>query len=195
MTESKSGGPLQGCRVLELGSVVAGPFCGRLFADFGAEVIKVEPAEGDGIRSVGKSHQGKSLGASSILRNKSLVSLDLRTKRGRDIIRKLVEKCDIVIENFRPGGLEKWGLGYEDLKLINPKLIMVPDDDWGSVTLAAPVPRLSKTPGRIRRSGGRIGQDTRRVLGDLAELTDAQIDRLETDKVIFCDSGAKTRKK
>ncbi|MGZ5229944.1 MAG: CaiB/BaiF CoA transferase family protein [Burkholderiales bacterium] len=124
-------GPLHGCRVLELGSIVAGPFCGRLLADFGADVIKVEPAEGDGIRSVGKRYKGKSLNAASILRNKSLISVDLRTPQGQDIIRRLVPKCDIVIENFRPGGLEKWGVGYEDLARINAGLIMVRISGFG----------------------------------------------------------------
>jgi crotonobetainyl-CoA:carnitine CoA-transferase CaiB-like acyl-CoA transferase len=132
-------GPLHGCRVLELGSIVAGPFCGRLLADFGADVIKVEPAEGDGIRSVGKRYKGKSLNAASILRNKSLISVDLRTPQGQDIIRRLVRKCDIVIENFRPGGLEKSGLGYEDLARINAGLIMVRISDFGRPGLTASV--------------------------------------------------------
>ena len=131
MSTTATNGPLAGCRVLELGSIVAGPFCGRLLADFGAEVIKVEPAEGDGIRSSGKRFNGKSLYAASILRNKSLVSIDLRTKQGQDIIRRLVPAFDIVIENFRPGGLEKWGLGYDDLARLNPGLIMVRISGFG----------------------------------------------------------------
>jgi crotonobetainyl-CoA:carnitine CoA-transferase CaiB-like acyl-CoA transferase len=117
--------------VLELGSIVAGPFCGRLLADFGAEVIKVEPAEGDGIRSIGKRYKGKSLNAASLLRNKSLVSIDLRMPRGQDIVRRMVPKFDILIENFRPGSLEKWGLGYEDLSRIHPGLIMVRISGFG----------------------------------------------------------------
>ncbi len=124
-------GPLVGCRVLELGSTVAGPFCGRLLADFGAEVIKVEPAEGDAVRSMGKRCDGESLYAASILRNKSLISLNLRTEEGRNIVKRLVEKCDILIENFRPGALEKWGLGYEELAAINPKLVMVRISGFG----------------------------------------------------------------
>ncbi|TRZ67203.1 MAG: CoA transferase [Rhodocyclaceae bacterium] len=124
-------GPLSGIRVLEMGSTVAGPFCGRLLADFGAEVIKVEPAEGDAVRSMGKRFHGKSLYAASIFRNKSLISVDLRKNEGQDIIRKLVPKCDLIVENFRPGGLEKWGLGYEDLSRINPALIMVRISGFG----------------------------------------------------------------
>jgi crotonobetainyl-CoA:carnitine CoA-transferase CaiB-like acyl-CoA transferase len=124
-------GPLAGCRVLELGSIVAGPFCGRLLADFGAEVIKIEPAEGDGVRSVGKRYRGKSMHAASILRNKSLAAVDLRRPEGQEIVRRLVARCDILIENFRPGALEKWGLGYEDLKRIRPDLIMVRISGFG----------------------------------------------------------------
>ena len=110
---------------------MAGPFCGRLLADFGAEVIKVEPAEGDAVRSMGKRCDGESLYAASILRNKSLISLNLRTEEGRNIVKRLVEKCDILIENFRPGALEKWGLGYEELAAINPKLVMVRISGFG----------------------------------------------------------------
>src|SRR4030095_5576087 len=98
-------GPLTGYRVLELGSTVAGPFCGRLLADFGAEVIKVEPAEGDPVRSMGKQYQGKSLYAASIFRNKRLIAIDLRTAEGQDLIRRLVTSCDILVAHFRPGTL------------------------------------------------------------------------------------------
>ena len=125
MSASERSGPLTNYRVLELGSTVAGPFCGRLFADFGAEVIKVEPLIGDDIRSIGSQSKGKSLYAASIFRNKSLISIDLRTPEGQDIIKRLVSQCDVVVENFRPGGLEKWGLGYEDLARINPALVMI----------------------------------------------------------------------
>lgn len=128
MTE---GGPLKGCRVLELGSIIAGPFCGRLLADFGAEVIKIEPLDGDGLRLIGKRYKGKSLYAASLLRNKNLISVDLRTARGQDLVRKMVPKCDVVIENFTPGNLEKWGLGYEHLSSLNPSLVMVRISGFG----------------------------------------------------------------
>jgi len=131
LVETLTGGPLSGYRVLEMGSTVAGPFCGRLLADFGAEVIKVEPFEGDAVRTMGKRFHGKSLYAASILRNKSLISVDLRGSAGQDIIRGLVAKCDLVVENFRPGGLEKWGLGYADLARINPGIIMVRISGFG----------------------------------------------------------------
>jgi crotonobetainyl-CoA:carnitine CoA-transferase CaiB-like acyl-CoA transferase len=123
--------PLSGYRVLEMGSTVAGPFCGRLLADFGAEVIKVEPADGDAVRSMGKRYHGKSLYAASILRNKSLISVDLRTPEGQDVVRRIAARSDVVVENFRPGGLEKWGLGYEQLSAINPGLIMVRISGFG----------------------------------------------------------------
>ena len=124
-------GPLAGYRVLEMGSTVAGPFCGRLLADFGAEVIKIEPAEGDPVRTMGKRYAGKSLYASSIFRNKSLICVDLRKPRGQDIVRDLAAHCDAVVENFRPGGLERWGLGYDRLSAINPKLVMVRISGFG----------------------------------------------------------------
>ncbi|HLX28515.1 MAG TPA: CoA transferase [Casimicrobiaceae bacterium] len=123
--------PLAGYRVLELGSTVAGPFCGRLLADFGAEVIKVEPPEGDPVRTMGKQYRGKSLYAASIFRNKSLMCVDLRTDEGRDVVRDIASRCDAIIENFRPGALEKWGLGYETLSALNPKLVMVRISGFG----------------------------------------------------------------
>lgn len=129
--DSAPRGPLSGCRVLELGSTVAGPFCGRLMADFGAEVIKVEPLEGDAVRSMGKRHEGVSLYAASIFRNKDLIAVDLRTEQGRDIVRKLAADSDFLIENFRPGTMEKWGLGHDDLTKENPGLIMVRISGYG----------------------------------------------------------------
>ncbi|TAL57073.1 CaiB/BaiF CoA-transferase family protein [Pandoraea sp.] len=129
--EATRSGPLAGYRVLEMGSTVAGPFCGRLLADFGAEVIKVEPIEGDPVRTMGKRYAGKSLYAASILRNKSLIAVDLRSSEGQALVRKLVAQCDVVVENFRPGGLEKWGLGYDDLAKLNPGLVMVRISGFG----------------------------------------------------------------
>lgn len=124
-------GPLSGLRVLEIGSSVAGPFCGRLLADFGAEVIKVEPPEGDPVRAMGKRVDGRSLYAASIFRNKRLIAVDLRKQEGRDLIRSLAEKSDILVENFRPGSLEKWGLSYAELSARNPGLIMVRISGFG----------------------------------------------------------------
>lgn len=124
-------GPLQGVRVLELGSTVAGPFCARLLADFGADVVKIEVPDGDPVRTFGKRHEGKSLYASSIFRNKRMASINLRDQRGRDLVKTLVPKFDVLIENFKPGTMERWGLGYEDLCAVNPGLIMVRISGFG----------------------------------------------------------------
>jgi len=105
--------PLEGIRVLELAQVVAGPFCGTLMAEFGAEVIKTEiPGKGDDLRRLGPSEDGTSYWFATDNRNKKLMTLDLHTPAGQDIVRRLVAKCDVVLENFRPGVLEKWGLGW-----------------------------------------------------------------------------------
>ena len=130
-TASPGDGPLAGIRVLEMGSTVAGPFCGRLLADFGAEVIKIETTDGDPVRTMGKSFHGKSLYAASIFRNKSLICLDLRQPAGQRLAADLAARCDVLVENFRPGGLERWGLGYEALSARNPGLVMVRISGFG----------------------------------------------------------------
>lgn len=124
-------GPLVNVRVLELGSSVAGPFCGRLLADFGAEVIKVELAEGDPVRSMGKQFEGKSLYAASIFRNKRLISIDLRTPKGRELVKRLALESDVIVENFRPATLERFGLGYAALSADKPEIIMVRISGFG----------------------------------------------------------------
>jgi len=118
--------PLQGIRVIELGTLIAGPFCARLLAEFGAEVIKIEPpGTGDPLRTWRKLHQGTSLWWYAQARNKKSVTLDLKHPEAQEIVRKLVTGADIVVENFRPGAMEKWGLGWERLSRLNPGLIMV----------------------------------------------------------------------
>jgi len=117
--------PLEGIRVLELAQVVAGPFCGTLMAEFGAEVIKTEiPGKGDDLRRLGPSEDGTSYWFAVDNRNKKLMTLDLHTARGQDIVRRLVPRCDVVLENFRPGVLERWGLGWDTLHAINPRMVM-----------------------------------------------------------------------
>ena len=117
--------PLDGIRVLELAQVVAGPFCGTLMAEFGAEVIKTEmPGKGDDLRRLGPSEDGVSYWFAVDNRNKKLMTLDLRTPKGQEIVRRLVPQFDVVLENFRPGVLEKWGLGWETLRALNPRLVM-----------------------------------------------------------------------
>lgn len=124
-------GPLTGYRVLELGSTAAGPFCARLLADFGAEVVKIEAAEGDPIRQLGETVDGKSLYAASILRNKTIASFDFKKPEAIALLKQVVPHFDIVVENFRPGTLEKWGLAYADLIRIKPDLIMTRISGYG----------------------------------------------------------------
>ncbi|BDB30687.1 CoA transferase (plasmid) [Cupriavidus sp. P-10] len=131
MTPNQRIQPLSGYTVIELGSTVAGPFCGRLLADFGATVIKVEVAEGDALRSMGSHKDGVSLYALSMFRNKELISVDLRTEEGQSLLRQLINKADFVVENFRPGTMERWGLAYESLSASNPGLIMVRISGYG----------------------------------------------------------------
>ena len=123
--------PLEGIKVIELGQLIAGPFAGKMFAEFGAEVIKIEaPAVdgqpgGDPLRQWRKLHNGTSLWWYAQARNKKSVTINLRLAAGQEIVRKLARDADIVIENFRPGTMEKWGLGYDRLAAENPGLIML----------------------------------------------------------------------
>jgi formyl-CoA transferase len=120
------GGPLEGLKVVELGTLIAGPYCARLLAEFGADVVKVEsPGEGDPLRKWRKLHEGNSLWWYAQARNKKSVAVNLREADGQEVVRRLAREADIVVENFRPGTLEKWGLGYEALAQANPRLIMV----------------------------------------------------------------------
>ena len=122
-------GALSGLRALEMGQLIAGPFCGQLMADHGAEVIKIElPGEGDPMRAWGR---GKPVWFPIIARNKKCITLNLRTPKGQDILRQLVAKSDFLIENFRPGTLEKWNLSYEKLREANRGLIMVRVSGFG----------------------------------------------------------------
>ncbi len=125
--------PLEGVRVVEMGSLLAGPFCGQLLADFGAEVIKVEPpGKGDPLRVWGRHRKdGRTLWWPIIARNKKSVTLNLREEEGQELARRLVAEADVLVENFRPGTLERWGLGYEDLSGINPGLVMVRVSGFG----------------------------------------------------------------
>ena len=124
--------PLQGIKVIELGSLIGGPYAGTLLAQFGAEVIKIEtPVNGDPLRKWRKLHDGTSLWWYSQSRNKKSVTLNLKSERAQQIVRDLVKDADVVIENFRPGLMESWGLGWEQLSAINPKLVMVRISGYG----------------------------------------------------------------
>lgn len=123
--------PLQGLRVIELGQLLAGPFAGCMLGYFGAEVIKVEPPGGDPIRNWRQVKDGTSLWWRSLGRNKKCISLDLKTEKGRDLVRELLQSADIVVENFRPGVLENWGLDPESLREDNPNLIYARISGYG----------------------------------------------------------------
>lgn len=128
----KTGQALQGIRVLEIGQLLAGPFAGAFLAGFGAEVIKVEPPNGgDPLRKWRKVYKGTGLWWSVLSRNKKCITLNLRHPQGQELVRKLVKDVDILLENFKPGTMEKWGLGYDELKKVNPRLIMVRVSGWG----------------------------------------------------------------
>lgn len=119
--------PLDGIRVLEMGQLIAGPFCGQLLADFGAEVVKIEPPKvGDAMRQWGRADAaGNTLWWPVIGRNKKSMTLDLRKPEAQDVVRELAAKTDILVENFRAGRMEEWGLGYDALSSVNPGLIMI----------------------------------------------------------------------
>ncbi len=126
-------GPLSGVRVIEMGQLVAGPFVGSRMADFGAEVIKVEsPGRGDAMRHWGHHrYKGRSLWWPILARNKKTVSANLREKRGQDLVRRLIETADVLVENFKPGTLEKWGFAPEALHAINPGLVIARVSGFG----------------------------------------------------------------
>jgi formyl-CoA transferase len=125
-------GALADLRVLELGTLIAGPFCGQILGDMGAEVIKIEPPQlGDPMRVWGRHEGGPSLWWPVVSRNKKSITLDLRQTDGQQILQELVGKTDFLLENFRPGTMEKWGLSYEALSAINPRLIMIRVSGYG----------------------------------------------------------------
>jgi len=128
----KGNGPLAGLRVLELGQLIAGPFAGKTLADFGAEVIKIEaPGAGDPLRKWRMLKDGTSVWWQVQSRNKRSIAMDLRTPEGQDIVRRLAAEADVLIENFRPGAMEDWGLGPDGLLSLNPRLIMLRISGYG----------------------------------------------------------------
>ena len=134
MAEPKTAaGPLADLTVVEMGTLIAGPFCGQILGDFGAEVIKIEdPKGGDPMRQWGRTlPRGLSPWWPVIARNKKSVTLNLRDPEGQALARALIAKADVLVENFRPGALEKWGLGWEQLSALNPRLIMARISGYG----------------------------------------------------------------
>jgi len=148
-------GALQGLRLVEMGQLIAGPFCGQLMADHGAEVIKIEaPGTGDPMREWGRN---KPVWWPVVARNKKSITLNLRDPRGQDIVRRLVEKSDFLLENFRTGTMEKWNLGYDQLSAINPGLIMIRVTGFGQTgpyALRAGYGSIGEAMGGIRNLAG-----------------------------------------
>ncbi|WP_126240850.1 CaiB/BaiF CoA transferase family protein [Burkholderia gladioli] len=171
-------GPLQGIRVIEIGTLIAAPFAARLMAEFGAEVIKIEaPETGDPLRKWRKLHEGTSLWWYLQSRNKKSVCVNLKSPEGVEIVRKLASEADVVIENLRPGALEKLGLGWDALHALNPKLTMVRISGYGQTGPYRDRPgfgAIGEAMGGIRYTTGEIDGAPARVgvsLGDsLASL-------------------------
>ena len=153
--------PLAGLRVLELGSFIAGPFAGQLLGDLGAEIIKIEPpGAGDPMRAWGITIDGRSLWWPAIARNKQSVAVDLRTDRGRELMRELISHVDIVIENFKPGTLTKWGLSYDALSAENSGLVLTHVSGFGQSGPRAHEPgfgAIGEAMGGIRHTTGDPG--------------------------------------
>jgi len=160
-------GPLAGIKVLELGTLIAGPFCSRMLAEFGAEVIKVEsPDGGDPIRQWRVLKEGNSLWWSVQSRNKKSITLNMKDLRAQDIARQLALDADIIIENYRPGVLEKWNLGYEQLRAINPALIMVRLSGYGQTGPMRDAPgfgAIGESMGGIRYVSGHADRPPVRI--------------------------------
>jgi formyl-CoA transferase len=176
-------GPLAGVRVVECGTLLAGPFCGQLLGDFGAEVIKVEdPGAGDPMRQWGQVKvEGRSLHWPIIARNKKSVTADLRRAEGQALLRGLLERSDVLVENFRPGTLEKWGLGPAELAELNPRLVVVRVSGYGQTGPYAPragFGSIGEAMGGVRYLSGEPDRPPSRIgisLGDSLAATFAAL--------------------
>lgn len=158
---------LQGLKVIEMGQLIAGPFASKLLGEFGADVIKIEPpGVGDPLRKWRKIKDGTSLWWHVQSRNKRSLTLDLKQTEAQDIVRKLVSEADVLVENFRPGTLEGWGLSYEALKAINPRLIMLRISGYGQTGPYRDLPGfgvIGEAMGGLRHLSGYPGQAPVRV--------------------------------
>ncbi|UXZ54441.1 CoA transferase [Halomonas sp. 7T] len=159
--------PLQGLKVLELGQLIAGPFATKLLGEFGADVIKIEPpGTGDPLRKWRMIEEGTSLWWHVQTRNKRSVALDLRSEEGQELVRKLAAEADVVVENFRPGTLDHWGLGWEVLSKLNPRLIMVHISGYGQTGPYRDKPGfgvIGEAMGGLRYLTGQPGEPSVRV--------------------------------
>jgi formyl-CoA transferase len=160
-------GPLDGIRILELGQLIAGPFASRMLAEFGADVIKIEtPVTGDPLRKWRMLHEGTSVWWAAQSRNKRSVTLNLRDPEGQDIARRLAAEADVVIENFRPGALEGWGLGWDTLHALNPRLVMLRVSGYGQTGPYRDLPGfgvIGEAMGGLRHLSGEPGRTPVRV--------------------------------
>ena len=179
-------GALAGVRVIEMGQLIAGPFAGKTLGDFGAEIIKIEaPGAGDPLRNWRLLKDGTSVWWQVQSRNKRSIALDLRSVEGQDVARKLIAEADVLIENFRPGTLEEWGLGYEALSEANPGLVMLRISGYGQTGPYRDLPgfgaigeamgglrHLTGEPGRVPvRCGISIGDTLAALHGTIGVLT------------------------
>jgi formyl-CoA transferase len=158
---------LQGVRVIEMGQLIAGPFCGKTLGEFGADVVKIEaPGSGDPLRNWRMLKEGTSVWWQVQSRNKRSVALDLRQKEGQDIARKLIAEADVLIENFRPGTLESWGMGWEELSALNPGLVMLRISGYGQTGPYRDLPGfgvIGEAMGGLRHLTGEPGRVPVRV--------------------------------
>src|SRR5690606_420744 len=130
--DAAAAGPLAGVKVVELGSMYAAPTAGRMLRDFGADVVKIEdPSSGDFARQWQPAHNGLAIGFSRLNSGKRSVGIDMRQEEGREVARDLIRNADVVIENFRPGRMEAWGMGYEQLSAEQPRLVMTRVSGFG----------------------------------------------------------------
>jgi len=177
---------LQGVRVIEMGQLIAGPFCGKTLGEFGADVIKIEaPETGDPLRNWRLIKEGTSVWWQVQSRNKRSVALDLRQKEGQDIARQLISEADVLVENFRPGTLEGWGMSPEELHALNPGLVMLRISGYGQTGPYRDLPgfgaigeamgglrHLTGEPGRVPvRVGVSIGDTLAALHGTIGVLT------------------------
>jgi formyl-CoA transferase len=160
-------GALAGLRVVEMGQLIAGPFCGKTLGEFGADVVKIEaPATGDPLRNWRLLQDGTSVWWQVQSRNKRSVALDLRSKEGQDVARALIAEADVLIENFRPGTLEGWGMGWEDLRALNPGLVMLRISGYGQTGPYRDLPgfgAIGEAMGGLRHLTGEPGRVPVRV--------------------------------
>jgi formyl-CoA transferase len=186
MTNAMSATALQGVRVIEMGQLIAGPFAGKTLGEFGADVIKIEaPGAGDPLRNWRMMKDGTSVWWQVQSRNKRSLALDLRSEEGQDIARKLIAEADVLVENFRPGTLESWGMGWDVLSELNPGLVMLRISGYGQTGPYRDLPgfgaigeamgglrHLTGEPGRVPvRCGISIGDTLAALHGTIGVLT------------------------